>query len=651
MFRPKWITLVILVVALTIIAPFVSAQGTNSTTTGLGGLPLRGYKFDVVTVDSTGSITNRRKRQARYYAEHVDGVALEMVQIPGGTFLMGTTDAGADQVKREYERSRTPAHGGGRGYTAEDASKQSRWEVPQHTVRVPTFYMGKFEVTQAQWRVVSRLPKVNKDLVDEPSNFKFGNRFDSLPVRFKGDNLPVTQVSWEDAIEFCERLSRATGRTYRLPTEAEWEYAARGGTTTAFYLGETITPELVNYDGNAPYGSAPKGTSRQRSTPVGSLAYPNAFGLYDMAGNVLEWCMDYWHESYDVAPTDGSSWKTAGDTERGVARGGSYYHDGNHSRAAMRVPVPLSVRAPSLGFRVVAIASQVRNQEVGQADPRQWKIAFDSQRDGNRDIYVMDANGGNVRRLTQTSGKLRLSWKPKWSPDRTRIAFHSNRDGTAAEGRSEENEIYVMNANGGNLRRLTNNDAADLDPVWSPDGNKIAFVSHRDGNPEIYVMDADGGNVRRLTNNFVVDREPAWSPDRRTVAFESHRDGNPDIYVMDADGGNVRRLTQNPVADAGADWSPDGARITFRSLRDGPWQIYVMDADGGNVRRLTHDSKASYRANWSRDGTKIVFVSTRDGTPATESEGGAYEIYVMNSDGSNVRRITHNPVFDGHPDW
>ena len=324
---------------------------SSASATGPGGLPLRGYEFDVVTVNSTGTITNRRRGQARYYAEDVNGVALEMAEISGGTFLMGTTDAGADQVKREYERSRTPAHDGGRGYTAEDALKQSRWEVPQHTVSVPTFYMGKFEVTQAQWRVVSRLPKVNKDLVSDPGATVYKG-----VMGFKGDSLPVTQVSWEDAIEFCERLSRATSRTYRLPTEAEWEYACRGGTTTVFYFGDTITPELVNYDGNYPYGSAPKGTYRQTTTPVGSLGYPNAFGLYDMHGNVWEWCMDYWHESYNGAPTDGSSWETAGDTGRRVIRGGSYNHDGNHNRAAMRVGVPRDARSPSLGFRVVAVA-------------------------------------------------------------------------------------------------------------------------------------------------------------------------------------------------------------------------------------------------------------------------------------------------------
>ncbi len=310
-----------------------------------GGLSLRSHEFDVVTVNSKGSITNRRRGHARYYTEDINGVALEMVEIPSGSFLMGTTEAGADQVKKEYQRN---------AYSADVASKESRWEVPQHTVSVPTFYIGKFEVTQAQWRAVCKLPRVSKDLVCDLSDLPHGSEI--VHLTSKGDSLPAQQVSWEDAIEFCERLARASGRRYRLPTEAEWEYAARGGTTTAFYFGDTITPELVNYDGNYPYGSAPKGTARQTTTAVGSLGYPNAFGLYDMHGNVMEWCMDAWHDSYDGAPSNGTSWETAGDTRRRILRGGSHYHDANHSRAAMRVPCPQDVRSPSTGFRVVAVA-------------------------------------------------------------------------------------------------------------------------------------------------------------------------------------------------------------------------------------------------------------------------------------------------------
>ncbi len=326
----------------------VAASGAS--TTGPGGLPLRSYEFEVVTVNSSGTVTNRRKGQARYYVEDISGVALEMVEIPGGTFLMGNTDAGADEVKRAYERRG--------GYDAQGASKASRRELPQHTVSVPAFYLGKFELTQAQWRAVCELPKVNKDLVCDLSN---------LPYTFKGDSLPAQQISWEDAIEFCKRLSRATGRTYRLPTEAEWEYAARAGTTTAFYFGDTITPELVNYDGNYPYGSAPKGTSRQTTTPVGSLGYPNAFGLYDMHGNVWEYCMDYWHENYNGAPTDGSSWETGGDTQRRVLRGGSHFHDANHSRSAMRLGIPEATATPSTGFRVVAVAPTLSSGDYAEA--------------------------------------------------------------------------------------------------------------------------------------------------------------------------------------------------------------------------------------------------------------------------------------------
>jgi formylglycine-generating enzyme required for sulfatase activity len=219
-----------------------AANTKANPTVGLGALPLRSFEFEVVTVNSTGAIANRRKGQARYCAEQVNGVDLELVEVPGGTFLMGNTESETDQVKKELERS---------GRKSEDASKLSRLGVPQHAVSVLAFYVGKYEVTQAQWRAVSRLPTIDREMVNDPS-------------KFKRDSLPVEQVSWEDAMEFCARLSRATGRTYRLLTESEWEYACRGGMTTPFYFGDTITPELVNYNGGYPYGTAATGTYRQR---------------------------------------------------------------------------------------------------------------------------------------------------------------------------------------------------------------------------------------------------------------------------------------------------------------------------------------------------------------------------------------------------
>jgi len=325
--------------------------------------------------------------------------------------------------------------------------------------------------------------------------------------------------------------------------------------------------------------------------------------------------------------------------------------------------VSLMRRQVALSLLLVAgstvIARPIRGQATAQAGLSQAQIVFESQRDGNRDIYVMDIDGGNVRRLTHTHGSgFRMNWEAKWSPDRTRIAFVSNRDvqATAQAGSSQDEfEIYVMEADGGNLRRLTHNDVLDRTPAWSPDGSKIAFVSNRDGTPNIYVMDADGANVRRLTHRPAVDADPCWSPDGNRIVFASSpldTGATSEIYVMDAVGSGVRRLTNNDFTDIAPAWSPDGVTIAFSSLRDGHWEIYVMNADGLNVRRLTRHPNAGYRPRWSGDGSRIIFQSTTLGDGSTTLEdGGSYEIAVMASDGSNIRRLTFNHVFDAHPDW
>jgi formylglycine-generating enzyme required for sulfatase activity len=199
-------------------------------------------------------------------------------------------------------------------------------------------FLGKCAVTQAQWAVVAKLPKVNRDLNPNPS-------------RFKGKDLPVEQVSWEDAIEFCDRLSQKTGRSYRLSSEAEWEYACRAGTTTPFYFGPTLSTDLANYDGNYTYGQGQKGTYREKNTAVGSFP-PNGFGLYDMHGNVWEWCADRWHESYKNAPADGSVWDTGGEENRRVVRGGSWNNHPWACRSAYRDRYVRDGRDHDLGFRV-----------------------------------------------------------------------------------------------------------------------------------------------------------------------------------------------------------------------------------------------------------------------------------------------------------
>ncbi|MBO9998014.1 MAG: formylglycine-generating enzyme family protein [Cyanobacteria bacterium SID2] len=259
---------------------------------------------------------NRRRKRAWSFTEDLgDSVELEMVYIPKGTFKMGSP---------------------------EDEEESFDWERPQRDVSVPEFFMGKYPVTQAQWKAVAKLPRIDRNLNSDPANFK-------------GDKRPVEQVSWLDAVEFCQRLSKHTGRDYRLPSEAEWEYACRAGTKTPFHFGKTITTKLVNYNGNYTYGHGVKGEYREETTPVGNFP-ANAFGLYDMHGNVWEWCEDDWHENYqdENAPTDGSAWIENNNRikTRKVRRGGSWYLEPRLCQSAYRLRDVPGFTDNDIGFRV-----------------------------------------------------------------------------------------------------------------------------------------------------------------------------------------------------------------------------------------------------------------------------------------------------------
>lgn len=278
-----------------------------------------------------------------------------------------------------------------------------------------------------------------------------------------------------------------------------------------------------------------------------------------------------------------------------------------------------------VGAEVIASPPFVEPQIGGLHDLR---IAFDSTRDGDNEIYAINADGTELLRLTYDPAR---DVGPRWSPDGRSIVFTSDRDG--------DSEVYVMDALGANLRRLTNDPAEDVDPRFSPDGSRIAWASGRAGSLDIHVMGVDGSNVRRVTDHPGDEKAPAFSPDGRRIVFEAQIDsrGDPravDLYVVDLEGdGEPRRLNDALTYDAEPDWSPDGSRIAFSSAREDEWnrEIRVMNADGSGERNLTRAAGMDWSPRWSPDGSKILFRSDRAGAP---------DLYVMDADGSNLRRVT-----------
>jgi TolB protein len=259
-------------------------------------------------------------------------------------------------------------------------------------------------------------------------------------------------------------------------------------------------------------------------------------------------------------------------------------------------------------------------------------IAYSSDQDGDFEIWLMNADGSEQRKLTDNNA---MDVSPAWSPDGDRIAFISNRAGN--------DEIYVMNADGTNVRRLTQTaDASESFPSWSPDGAQISFDSDRGGNWDVYVMASDGSNPYPLTDHPGEDWISSWSPSGDQIVFESNRDGNYEIYVMDSDVSNLRRVTNNQVHDGFPTWSPHGNHIAFMSRTGGNYDIYVMGPDGTNLQQLTDDRAQDSDPAWSPDGEWLAFVSQRDGND---------EIYIVNSDGSNVRQLTDNGAQNWSPAW
>jgi formylglycine-generating enzyme required for sulfatase activity len=274
--------------------------------------------FEVITLNAKAEPESRKQCEAEILTQDLgNAVSLKMVAISAGSFMMGSP---------ENEKGR------------------SSYEGPQHEVKVSAFFMGQTQVTQGQWKAVAKLPKVKQDLLEDPS-------------KFKGTDRPVENVSWDDAIEFCDRLSAKTGKRYGLPSEAQWEYACRAGTTMPFYFGETISTDVANYNGNYTYEEGRKGNYRRETMAVGKFP-PNSFGLYDMHGNIWEWCADPWHDSYKNAPIDGSIWKTkpSNDSYR-LLRGGSWVNNPSGCRSAYRGRNERVNRNDDVGFRLLLLPS------------------------------------------------------------------------------------------------------------------------------------------------------------------------------------------------------------------------------------------------------------------------------------------------------
>jgi formylglycine-generating enzyme required for sulfatase activity/predicted Ser/Thr protein kinase len=284
---------------------------------------------NIITVDASGKEINRTSSTIQYFTESLSlpngAVPLEMALISKGKFTMGSPSS---EKGRDNDES------------------------PQHEVNFPQdFYMGRYAVTQAQWLAVMG---------------SFSSEFNSLDAKFKGNNLPMVRVSWHEAREFCKKLTSTSNRgTYRFPTEAEWEYACRAGTNTPFHFGETITPSLVNYDGNNPYANAPKGEYRQQTVDVNSFT-PNAWGLHQMHGNVWEWCLDEYVDSYSKKSNNlknngsepyGDMNINENDNRSRLLRGGSWNYIARNCRAANRVGGNARLQHDYVGFRLLLASS------------------------------------------------------------------------------------------------------------------------------------------------------------------------------------------------------------------------------------------------------------------------------------------------------
>jgi TolB protein len=301
--------------------------------------------------------------------------------------------------------------------------------------------------------------------------------------------------------------------------------------------------------------------------------------------------------------------------------------------AGQRMITGKRYRGPSDAFASMMhrCADEIMIRFTGEPGIAQTKIAFISRQNGNKELFVMDQNGSNVRQLTSDRS---IILSPTWSPDSREIAVTSYRD--------RNPDLVALGLNGNGRRLLSQHPGLNSAPSWSPDNSRLALTLSKDGNPEIYTMSRTGTDLRRLTNHPAIDTSPTWSPTGRQIAFVSDRSGSPQVYVMDAEGSNVRRLTYQGNYNDRPSWSPRGDRIAFVAMEGSRFDVYVINVDGSGSQRLTAGSGSNEAPSWSPDGRFLVFSSTRSGVP---------QLYRMYDDGSGQQQLTFQDGGAQSPVW